>query len=506
MSKSSDKFYTKNWFIILSLIFFFPLGIFLMWRNKKWSSKTRWILTISAIIFSLIIISTEDETDSAASNDLNEQETTEVTANEETENEENQNSEEEENLVKNEGNDENENNPNEPEDDISKLEKEANNEKEIEKNEEKQKDEKKSTNGTLKTHFIDVGQAEAILLEYKDSHDSYHILFDTGDWRRKDAVQYLHNLDIQSLDLVIISHPHADHIGQLEHIMKDFSVEEVWMSGNTTTSNVFQRSLEAILDSDAQYYEPTAGESFNVGPLQIDVVHPNSLTGDLNADSITTKITYGSISFLLTGDATTSSEQKMMNYGNIQAHILSLGHHGSNTSTGTSFLKAVNPEVAIYSAGRDNQYGHPHPDVVKRVKDQKIKLYGTDVHGSIIVETNGKSYDVQTGKSGEIAVKTKNKQESNKQSSSSASSKQGKQRITSKEEKKEEKTEPIGDCIDINSATLEELQEIIHIGPARAEELLEKRPFASVDDLIKISGIGKVRLKEIKEEGKACVR
>src|SRR5699024_2113226 len=104
----------------------------------------------------------------------------------------------------------------------------------------------------------------------------------------------------------VISHPHADHMGQLEYVMKDFKVEEVWMSGNIATSNVFQRALEAVLDSDARYYEPRTGESFSIGPIDIEVVHPNSLTGDLNADSIVARFTFGSIAFLLTGDATTS--------------------------------------------------------------------------------------------------------------------------------------------------------------------------------------------------------
>src|SRR5699024_10421932 len=131
-------------------------------------------------------------------------------------------------------------------------------------------------------------------------------------WNRTDVVNYLHEEDVSSIDLIIISHPHADHIGQLAQIMDEFSVEEVWFSGNTASSGTYQKAAEAVLDSDADYYEPRAGETFDIGSLEIDVLHPSTLTGALNEDSISVKMTYGDIAFLFTGDAYQQEELQMV--------------------------------------------------------------------------------------------------------------------------------------------------------------------------------------------------
>ena len=155
----------------------------------------------------------------------------------------------------------------------------------------------------LHVHFMDVGQADATLFQYADNGEDYTILFDAGDWNKSDVVHYLSSENIDTIDLIIISHPHADHIGQLDQIMTQFEVDEVWMSGNTTSSSTFQHALESVLASDANYYEPQSGDTFDIGSLEIEVLHPEKLTGKLNEDSISARMTYGDISFLFTGDA-----------------------------------------------------------------------------------------------------------------------------------------------------------------------------------------------------------
>lgn len=360
-----------------------------------------------------------------------------------------------------------------------------------EKEEEEEEETEKTTTTALdelKIHYIDANQADATLFEYKDGDTSYTILYDTGDWNRNDVVNYLDQQEVSFIDLLIISHPHADHDGQLVDIMNAYDVGEVWLSGNTNTSQTFQRGLEAVLDSDADYHEPRAGETYDIGPLEIEILHPESLTGNLNEDSISLLFTYGDKRFIFTGDAYQNEERLMMKRTDVQADIIQLGHHGSNTSSDPTFIKAVDPDVAIYSAGENNSYGHPHPDVVSFIQGAGITLYGTDVHGTILITTDGKEYSVSTKEDGTISPE-----------STGSSSKK-----TSKE--KEKKDVKSGDCVDINNASLDKLEAIIHIGPARAEGIVSARPFNSIDDLTKVDGLGPARIADIKSEGVACVK
>lgn len=356
----------------------------------------------------------------------------------------------------------------------------------------------------LQVHYIDVGQADATLLQYADGEDVYTLLFDTGDWRRNDVLNYLANQNISTIDLIVTSHPHADHIGQLAEIVNTYDVGEVWMSGNEASSNTYIEAAEAVLNSDADYHEPRTGEEFSIGPLDITVLYPSSVTGDLNEESVSLRMTYGDVVFVFTGDAEKGAEAAMVQSGmTLDADILQLGHHGSKTSSTSSFIEAVNPDVAIYSAAIDSQYGHPDAEVVDRVQQAGIDLYGTDVHGTVIVTTDGQTYDITTKEDGTVSPGSTG-------SSSSSSSGQGKTENKPKKEdtppsEPEPKPEPTGDCIDINSASIEDVQEIIHIGPARAEDLVNLRPFSSVNDLKRISGIGPARIDDINAQGKACV-
>lgn len=346
-----------------------------------------------------------------------------------------------------------------------------------------QKHDSSTMTGDLQVHYIDAGQADATLLQHEHEGTPYTILFDAGDWNKTDVVSYLHTQNFSTIDLIIISHPHADHIGQLPQIMEEFDVDEVWFSGNTTSSNTYQQAAEAVLKSDADYYEPSAGESFQVGSLEIDVLHPSSLTGGLNEDSISLRMEYGDISFIFTGDADKQAEKQMLQQTNhIQAQIVQLGHHGSNTSTDKQFIQEVQPEVAIYSAGAGNSYGHPHQETLDTLEAQQVDIYGTDVHGTVIVTTDGETYEVATTSEGTVKAGSSSKKDS------------------STNKKSTNKT-----CIDINKASIDELQNIKHIDSTRAKDLIALRPFDSVDDLSRINGIGPARIADIKDEGIACI-
>lgn len=212
---------------------------------------------------------------------------------------------------------------------------------------------KKNNLSDLKAHFIDVGQGDAILLEYSSDETNYNILIDSGDWRSEAAVNYLNQMNVKDIDVLVGTHPHADHIGQMATIIDQFNVSEVWMSGAIATSQVFERTLHAIENNDVGYNEPKSGEEYSIGPLDIKVVSPTNLTGNLNDASIAFKATYGGISFLFMGDAEKSSEQTMLSNGaDLKADILKLGHHGSDTSSTSSFIEAVNPKVGVISVGK----------------------------------------------------------------------------------------------------------------------------------------------------------
>lgn len=317
----------------------------------------------------------------------------------------------------------------------------------------------------LKVHYIDVGQGDATLLEF----DGHAILIDAGNWKSTEAVDYLKEIGIADIDIAVGTHPDADHIGQLAQVIGEFNVEEVWLPGNPSTSNTYLNVLQTIEASGTDYYEPRAGEVFDVGKMRIDVLYPKELTGDANAESVSIKLTYGDIRFVFTGDAGVKEESLMIGSGaDLKAEILHLGHHGSNTSTSSAFLEAVAPEIAIYSAGADNSYGHPHAEVIAAVENAGAAVYGTDVNGTIIVETDGRAYKVVTSREG-VPTEGENR------------------------------------CININIASTAELQQITGIGESFAAEIIRLRPFDTIDELADINGIGQGTIDAIKEQGLACI-
>src|SRR5699024_2250469 len=130
----------------------------------------------------------------------------------------------------------------------------------------------------LIVHYIDADQGDATLFEFED----YTLMYDTGDWKNEHVLHYLEDVGITHINIIIISHPHADHMGQLEKIINSITVDEVWMTENVSTSNVFQAAMNAILDHDIDFIVPEAGDTFDIGQMKLDILHPDQLTGDLN--------------------------------------------------------------------------------------------------------------------------------------------------------------------------------------------------------------------------------
>ncbi len=214
----------------------------------------------------------------------------------------------------------------------------------------------------------------------------------------------------------------------------------------------------------------------------VDIIHPMEVMEDPNNSSIVLNVAFGEIEFLLTGDAEAEAEEIMLDVdtGILESQILKVGHHGSRTSTTPDFLDAVNPEAAVIMAGEDNRYGHPHDEVLVRLTDAGVEIYRTDEHGNIIVTTDGNTYDF------DVAPYRYDP-------------------VVDPDPEPDPEPDPALERININTASLEELQEIVHIGPDRVQEIIDSRPFNSLDELDRISGIGPARLQDIKDEGKAYV-
>lgn len=246
--------------------------------------------------------------------------------------------------------------------------------------------------GHLVVSYLDVGQGDASLLQA----EGCTMLIDTGRHDRQDLLPLLQQAGVTALDVLVLTHPHADHIGQAARVLRTLPVAEVWMSGWEHTTATFERTLDALLDSEAGYWEPRTGDTHRCGPLFIQILNPSEPLTDIH-DNLALRVTFGQVAFLWTGDAETRHEEAMLATGlPVVAQVLQLGHHGSRTSSGERFLQAVDPSVAVYSAGRDNDYGHPHREVMERLEALGIPVYGTDEYGTIRVITDGRSWTIET--------------------------------------------------------------------------------------------------------------
>lgn len=324
----------------------------------------------------------------------------------------------------------------------------------------------------VRFYHFDVGQADATLVWAPEAT----VLIDAGDWRSNDVPTYLDQMGIDSIDLLVLTHPHADHIGQAEEVIKGLDVTEIWMSGWEHSSDTFDRTLEAAKASDAGYHEPKGGETQELGELAVEVLNPDESVSDVH-DCLALRISYRDFAAIYTGDAEAEHEADIIEQRDVSAQLLQLGHHGSRTSSTSEFLEAVDPEMAIYSAAEDSQYGHPHAEVLERLESRSIDVYGTPEVGTVLVTADDEGFEIQ-----------------GRATPQNMTTSEGAEASTSE------------DCIDLNSADAAELERIVHTGPARAEQMIELRPFASISELERVEGLGEASVKEIAAEGLACVR
>ncbi len=235
----------------------------------------------------------------------------------------------------------------------------------------------------LELHVLDVGQGDAILIITPEQH---HILVDGGPGRSvlSEIGEVLPHL-FNEIDLLVLTHPHSDHMEGLIPVLERFEVGAVLMSAPEYGSEVYSAFLDE-LDGRAVYFAE-AGMDFELGSVKLDVLFPfESFTGEelgnINNVSPIIMLEFEEIRILLTGDAEQEIEAELLDL-DVRADILKAGHHGSRTSSSLEFLEAVNPELLLISAGVDNSYDHPHPETLEKAADLDVQVLRTDLEGRI---------------------------------------------------------------------------------------------------------------------------
>lgn len=244
--------------------------------------------------------------------------------------------------------------------------------------------------GNLKVTFIDVGQADSILIEC----NNHNMLIDAGNNEDGEKLaSYLKKQNINHFDYVFATHPHEDHIGGMDDIIKQIKIDNFYMPDVITTTRTFEDVLDALEEKGIYYQVPDIDEEMNLSDAIIKVLYVGNNVSNLNESSVVLKLEYGNISFLLTGDATSEVENKIIDK-NLKSEVLKVGHHGSNYSTSDDFLKKVSPKYAVISVGKNNVYKHPSNDVLNKLEKTSAKIYRTDEKGSIIFTSDGNNIEV----------------------------------------------------------------------------------------------------------------
>lgn len=249
------------------------------------------------------------------------------------------------------------------------------------------------TGDNLYVHYIDVGQGDAILIEYND----YHILIDAGENNQGDTVtNYLNSIGVDDIEILIGTHPDSDHIGGLDVVLNNFEVELIVDSGKEHTTQTYNDYIEAIenetLDDSEYIFDSNLSYQLDEN-IEFEIIEVGDGYEDINDNSVIAKLSYNEIEFLFTGDSGTEIEKLLLDK-DIEAEVYKAGHHGSRYSSSMDFLEKVDPEYVIVSAGEDNKYNHPHTEAMDRFLSFTENVYVTATEGTIIVATDGEDITV----------------------------------------------------------------------------------------------------------------
>ncbi len=256
----------------------------------------------------------------------------------------------------------------------------------------------------LEVHYIDVGQADSIFINCEGET----MLIDGGNVADSQlVVSYLKSQGVETLQYVVNTHAHEDHVGGLAGVLAALQAERVWCPVTTYESSCFEDFLTYTTRQGLALTCPDPGTVWSLGSAEITVLAPVAMYDEPNNTSIVLRLDYGETSFLFTGDAEQAAEADILEEGyDLDVDVLKAGHHGSDTSSGYQFLREVSPEAVVISVGADNSYGHPGEDALSRFRDVGAVVYRTDLQGTVIAHSDGETISFTTERSAAVTNPT----------------------------------------------------------------------------------------------------
>ena len=262
-----------------------------------------------------------------------------------------------------------------------------------------------STEPPLLFSVIDVGQGACVVVVTPDGRTLVADVGRSQERVRRVVIPYLREQGVERIDYLVATNPDQDHIGGMPAILEEMEVG-AWVDPVVATTNqTYAESLELVDSLGIEAIRARRGMTLDMGPeIMAEILWPvdplmlDGTTESRNDNSIVIRITYGDVSFLISGDVEEPAEQALVDADDdeqLRADVMTVPHHGSRTSSTAGFLDAISPTVAIIPVGLDNQYGHPHDEAVQRLRFRSIRVYRTDLDGTVEVRSNGDEYQVQ---------------------------------------------------------------------------------------------------------------